>query len=128
MPSTGGVEFMTETENEMTVIGRTARTLMKIRLLAIAAILLSAPAPSFAADMYLRHHRHHHHHHAAWSHDLFMHNFGPPDFYPGTMARPDRVVVPVRGLPYGIYDGLVRFCGQSSATYGGQDGRRHPCN
>jgi hypothetical protein len=97
---------------------------MKIRLLIAAAILLSASAPSLAAHM---HHRHHHHH-AAWSHGMFLHNYGPPDFYPGTTAPPDRVVVPVRGLPYGIYDGRDRYCGQSSASYGGQDGRRHPCN
>jgi hypothetical protein len=98
---------------------------MKIRLPAIVAILLSASAPSFADGMYVRHH---HHRHAAWSHDLFLHNFGPPDFYPGTTAPPDRVVVPVRGWPYGIYDGHVRYCGQSSANYRGQDGRRHPCS
>jgi hypothetical protein len=101
---------------------------MKISLLAIAAILLAASAPSFAADMYLRHHHRHHHRHAAWSHGLFLHNYGPPDFYPGTWARPDRVVVPVRGRRYGIYDGFGRHCEQSSATYVGQDSRRHPCN
>jgi hypothetical protein len=110
------------------VTGGTTGTVMKIRLLATAAILLSASAPSFAADMYLRHHHHRHHWHAAWSHVSFLHNYGPPDFYPGTAARPDRVVVPVRGQPYGIYDGFARYCGQSSASYGGQDGRRHPCN
>jgi len=123
-PNTGGVDFGAEAGNEMTVTGGTARTVMKISLLATAAILLSASAPSFAADMYVRHH----HRHAAWSNGMFLHNYGPPDFYPGTTARPDRVVVPVRGRPYGIYDGFVRYCGQSSATYGGQDGRRHPCN
>jgi hypothetical protein len=110
----------------MTATSGTTRTGMKIRLLATAAVLLSASAPSFAADMYLRHH--HHYRHAAWSHDIFLHNYGPPDFYPGTLALPDRVVVPVRGQPYGIYDGFARHCGQSSAHYGGQDGRRHPCN
>ena len=99
-------------------------TVMKISLLATAAILLSASAPSFAADMYLRHH----HGHAGWSYDIFLHNYGPPDFYPGTTVPPDRVVVPVAGRPYGIYDGFVPHCGQSSAHYGGQDGRRHPCN
>jgi hypothetical protein len=102
---------------------------MKISLLGIAVILLSASAPSLAADMDYQLHRHHHHHrHAAWSHNIFLHNYGPPDFYPGTAAPPDRVVVPVRGQPYGIYDGHVRYCGQSSANYSGQDGRRHPCN
>jgi hypothetical protein len=111
----------------MTVIGRTARTAMKIKLLAIAVILLSASAPSLAAHTHFRHH-HHHQWHGGWSHSIYLHNYGPPDFYPGTNAWPDRVVVPARGLPYGLYDGHVRFCGQSSASYRGQDGRRHPCN
>jgi hypothetical protein len=110
----------------MMAIGGITGTAMKIGLLATAVILLSASAPSFAADMHLRHH--HHHRRAGWSHSLFLHNYGPPDFYPGTTAPPDRVVVPVTGRPYGIYDGFVRYCGQSSANYGGQDGRRHPCN
>jgi hypothetical protein len=121
-PSAGGVE--SSAEAEMTVTGRTTRMAMKIKLLATAVILLSASAPSFAAHRYV----HHHHWHAGWSHNIFLHNYGPPDFYPGTTARPDRVVVPARGLPYGIYDGFVRYCGQSSANYSGQDGRRHPCN
>jgi hypothetical protein len=120
----GGVALRTETGNEMMAINRTTRTVMKIRLLATAAILLSASAPSFAAGMY----HHHHWHHAAGSHGIFLHNYGPPDFYPGTTAPPDRVVVPVTGGPYGIYDGFVRYCGQSSANYVGQDSRRHPCN
>jgi hypothetical protein len=38
------------------------------------------------------------------------------------------VVYPVNGAPYGIYDGFDRLCGQSSANYRGQDGRRHGCN
>jgi hypothetical protein len=97
---------------------------MKTGLLATAAILLSVSAPSFAADMSVRHH----HRHAGGYQDMFLHNYGPPDFYPGTTVPPDRVIVPVTGRPYGIYDGFVRFCGQSSANYGGQDGRRHPCN
>jgi hypothetical protein len=100
---------------------------MKIGLLATAAILLSASAPSFAAGMYHYHHRHH----AGRSHGIFLHNYGPPDFYPGTLVPPDHVVVPVTGGPYGIYDGFVgfvRYCGQSSANYVGQDSRRHPCN
>ena len=120
-PSAGGVRFGTNTGNKMTVTGGTMGTTMKIRLPVIAAILLSVSTPSFAAHW-------HHHRHAAWSHGLFLHNYGPPDFYPGTTARPDRVVYPARGLPYGIYDGHARYCGQSSANYGGQDGRRHPCS
>jgi hypothetical protein len=96
---------------------------MKIRLLATAVILLSVSAPSLAADMSVRHH----HRHARGDTDIYLHNYGPPDFYPGTTARPDRVVYPVTGLPYGIYDGFDRRCGQSSANYRGEDGRRHPC-
>jgi hypothetical protein len=123
-PPAAGVVFRAETGNEMMTINGTTRTVMKIRLLATAAILLSASAPSFAAGTY----HHHHRHHAAWSHGIFLHNYGPPDFYPGTTVPPDRVVVPVAGGPYGIYDGFVRHCGQSSANYVGQDGGRHPCN
>jgi hypothetical protein len=99
---------------------------MKIRLLATAAALLSVSVPSFAADMSVRHH--HHHHHAGDPLAIYLHNYGPPDFYPGTMIPPDRVVVPVTGRPYGIYDGFGRYCEQSTANYRGQDGRRHPCN
>ena len=98
---------------------------MQIRLLAAAAILLSVSASSLAADMDVRHR---HHRHAQSADSIYMHNFGPPEGYPGTGAPPDRVVYPVTGQPYGIYDGFDRFCGQSSATYRGQDGRRHPCN
>jgi hypothetical protein len=96
---------------------------MKIRLLASAILLLSVSAPSLAADM---HAAPYHHRHAAYD-DIYLHNFGPPDFYPGTNIPPDRVVYPVTGRPYGIYDGFRRDCGQSTANYIGQDGRRHPC-
>jgi hypothetical protein len=97
----------------------------QLKLLTIA-IVLSVAGPSFADEMYIR--RHHHHRHVTHGYgDLFLHNYGPPDFYPGTLAPPDRVVVPVNGRPYGIYDGFDRLCGQSSANYRGQDGRRHPC-
>ena len=98
---------------------------MKIRLLA-AAIILSISAPSFAADadMQVRHY----HRHASGVDEIYLHNYGPPDFYPGTNVPPDRVVYPVNGAPYGIYDGFDRLCGQSSANYRGQDGRRHGCN
>ena len=98
---------------------------MQIKLLAAAAILLLVSAPSFAADMGIRHH---HHRHAHSADNIYLHNFGPADFYPGTTVPPDRVVYPVTGRPYGIYDGFDRFCGQSSANYRGQDGQRHPCN
>ena len=97
---------------------------MKTRLLT-AAILLSVAAPSFAADQYVRPHRHHA---ARGADEIYLHNYGPPDFYPGTNIPPDRVVFPVTGQPYGIYDGFDRHCGQSLANYRGQDGRRHPCN
>jgi hypothetical protein len=100
---------------------------MQIRVLAAAVLMLSVSAPSFAADadVYVRHH---HHRHAHGMDDIYLHNYGPPDFYPGTTVPPDRVVYPVNGAPYGIYDGFDRLCGQSSANYRGQDGRRHPCN
>jgi hypothetical protein len=96
---------------------------MKTRFLTTAVIVLSVSAPSFAADMQVRHHHRH-----AGAEDIYLHNYGPPDFYPGTNVPPDRVVVPVNGRPYGIYDGFDRHCGQSSANYRGQDGQRHPCN
>ena len=55
-------------------------TAMKLRLLATAILVLSVSAPSFAADMYVRHH----HHHASGDDNIYLHNYGPPDFYPGT--------------------------------------------
>jgi hypothetical protein len=97
---------------------------MKTKLLTVV-ILLSVSAPSFAADQSVRHHRHHA---ASGQDETYLHNYGPPDFYPGTTVPPDRVVYPVTGRPYGIYDGFDRYCGQSSANYIGQDGRRYPCN
>jgi|SRR5690348_8408776 hypothetical protein len=100
---------------------------MRIRLLVSAAMLLSVSAPSFAADADV-HVPHHHRHYARGIDEIYLHNYGPPDFYPGTNVPPDRVVYPVNGAPYGIYDGFDRLCGQSSANYRGQDGRRHPCN
>jgi hypothetical protein len=112
-------------KEEVSMIGRTVQTARKIRILAAATLLLSVSAPSFAAEMDVRHH--HRHVHAHYD-DVFLHNFGPPDFYPGTNVPPDRVVIPVTGRPYGIYDGFSRICGQSTANYVGQDGRRHPCN
>lgn len=98
---------------------------MKIGFLAAAVIALSVSAPSFAADMYLHHHHHHYRHFAG---NIYLHNYGPPDFYPGTDVPPDHVVYPVNGAPYGIYDGFGRHCEQSTANYRGQDGQRHPCN
>lgn len=97
---------------------------MKTTLLT-AAILLSVSAPSFAADQDVRYRGQNT---ASGRDEIYLHNFGPPDFYPGTTVPPDRVVYPVTGRPYGIYDGFDRHCGQSSANYRGQDGRRYPCN
>jgi hypothetical protein len=99
-------------------------TAMKFRILTTVVMTLSVSAPSFAADMYA----HHHHRHARGDDNIYLHNYGPPDFYPGTNVPPDRVVYPVTGQPYGIYDGFDRHCGQSTASYRGQDGQRHPCN
>jgi hypothetical protein len=100
---------------------------MKIGFLGVAVVAWAISAPSFAADMDLgRHHHRHHYRHSAG--DIYLHNYGPADFYPGTDVPPDRVVYPVNGAPYGIYDGFGRYCEQSSASYRGQDGRRHSCN
>jgi hypothetical protein len=95
---------------------------MKIRVLVTAIILVSVSVPSFADESVRYHHRQ-----AGPYDDIYLHNYGPPDFYPGTNIPPDRVVYPVTGQPYGIYDGFRRDCGQSTANYRGQDGRRHPC-
>lgn len=97
---------------------------MKFRILTTVVIALSVAAPSFAADM----DAHHRHRHARGDDNIYLHNYGPPDFYPGTNVPPDRVVYPVTGQPYGIYDGFDRHCGQSTASYRGQDGQRHPCS
>src|ERR1700749_1067310 len=99
---------------------------MQTRFWATAAILLTAFGAPFAADAAMHLHRHHRHVHSVDA--IYLHNYGPPDFYPGTNVRPDRVVYPENGRPYGIYDGFGRHCEQSAANYRGQDGRRHPCN
>ena len=101
---------------------------MKLKLLAAAALVVVS-VPAFAADADVRVHRQR----VQQYHDNpliidFSHNYGPADFYPGTTAPPDRVVVPLHERPYGIYDGFGRHCEQSSANYRGQDGRRHPCS
>jgi hypothetical protein len=98
---------------------------MKAKFLAAAA-LVAVSMPAFAADIPVRHH-----HHYAYDDALvidYIHNYGPADFYPGTLAPPDRVVVPLNDRPYGIYDGFRRHCEQSTAHYRGQDGRLYPCN
>jgi len=94
---------------------------MKLKLLAAAALVLVS-VPAFSADIPVRH---------AYDDALiidYIHNYGPADFYPGTLAPPDRVVVPLNERPYGIYDGFGGHCEQSSAHYRGQDGRAYPCN
>jgi hypothetical protein len=101
---------------------------MKLKLLAAAALLVVS-VPAFAADADVRVHRQRGQ--AVYAAPLiidYSHNYGPADFYPGTTVPPDRVVVPLNERPYGIYDGFDRLCGQSSANYRGQDGRRYPCN
>ena len=103
---------------------------MRFKFLAAAALVaVSMPALAADADVHPRHHRHY----AQQAYDDpliidYSHNYGPADYYPGTLAPPDRVVVPLNDRPYGIYDGFDRYCGQSTANYRGQDGRRHPCN
>ena len=97
---------------------------MKSGLLAAAALFV-VTLPALAADADVRVRRQ-----AYYGNPLvidYNHNYGPADYYPGTLAPPDRVVVPLNERPYGIYDGFDRYCGQSSANYRGQDGRRHPC-
>jgi hypothetical protein len=100
---------------------------MTLKLLAAAALVVVS-VPAFAADADVRVRRQRVE--AVYAAPLiidYSHNYGPADFYPGTTAPPDRVVVPLNERPYGIYDGFDRLCGQSSANYRGQDGRRYPC-
>jgi hypothetical protein len=100
---------------------------MKFKLLAAAALVVVS-VPAFAADADVRVHRQRVQAYAAPLIIDYSHNYGPADFYPGTTAPPDRVVMPLNERPYGIYDGFNRLCGQSSANYRGQDGRRYPCH
>ena len=103
---------------------------MKSQFLAAAALVaVSMPAFAADADMHVRHHRDY----VQQDYDEpliidFRHNYGPADFFPGTAAPPDRVVVPLHDRPFGFYDGFDRHCGQSTASYRGADGRRYPCN
>jgi hypothetical protein len=103
---------------------------MKLKLLAAAALVtLSLPALAADVNVSVRHHRHHARHAREAAVIIsYIHNYGPADFYPGTTAPPDRVVFPLNERPYGIYDGFDRHCGQSTANYRGQDGRRYACN
>jgi hypothetical protein len=84
----------------------------RLRLVA-AAILLSALAlaPSLAQA---RAHHHHHYWHRYWlPYEIsYNHNYGPG-------PQPDT---------FAYYDGpSTNYCYQGSATYIGQDRRRHPC-
>ncbi len=75
--------------------------------LALAA-MLAALAPGLAQA------RSHHHHYPYWlPYEIsYLHNYGPGPL-PDTFA---------------YYDGpATNFCAQGSATYLGQDRRRHPC-
>jgi hypothetical protein len=85
----------------------------------VAAVLLGvlaiAPGPAQARTHH--HYRHHHHVHHVHLYGLpyelsYLHNYGP-GLLPGTFA---------------YYDGpSTNSCAQGSATYIGQDHRKHPC-
>jgi len=81
------------------------------RLAALAAVAVAALAPSLAQAH--SHHRYHRHYTNPLPYPIsYLHNYGP-GVTPGTFA---------------FYDGPSNNrCYQSSATYIGQDGRRHPC-
>jgi hypothetical protein len=98
---------------------------MKAKFLAAAALVLVS-VPAFSADIPVRDRYAQRYYDNPLIID-YTHNYGPADFYPGTLALPDRVVVPLNERPYGIYDGFGRHCEQSSAHYRGQDGRVYPC-
>ena len=91
--------------------------MIRMKLLAAAALVAAMIVAPMAAqaDEYRHHHRHHHHHHyhrhhIAWF--SYLHNYGPGPL-PGT---------------YAYYDGPTSVrCKQSAAAYRGQDGRRYPC-
>jgi len=100
---------------------------MIFRLLAAAALVMVS-MPALAADAYIPHPRYVQQGYGDPLIIDFSHNYGPADFYPGTLAPPDRVIVPLIDRPYGIYDGFGPLCAQSTAYYIGQDRRRHPCN
>ncbi len=119
---------------------------MKSGLSIATAMLLSAALLSVvlggtfvqsaaAADLQLRPHHYHHRHHArAYGYpDRFVisynHNYGPVEFVTdGVLAVPDRIIRRIDAQPYAYYDVNRGYCEQSSASYRGQDGRRHPCN
>ncbi len=81
------------------------------KLVAAAALLIAAAFQPQAAEA----RRHHHHYGYHWGLPYpisYLHNYGP-GLEPGTFA---------------YYDGpSTNLCYRGSATYIGQDGRRHPC-
>jgi hypothetical protein len=82
---------------------------MKNAMLAAASLLTAAMLLPGAAEA-----RRHHHHHGGLPYPIsYSHNYGP-GAEPGTFA---------------YYDGpSTNLCYRGSATYIGQDGRRHPCS
>ena len=87
------------------------RKLFAVVLLSTAVV---APGLANAADMglYPRHYRYYGYHYGLPYPISYLHNYGP-GYAPGTIA---------------YYDGpSTNFCYRGSATYVGQDGRRHPC-
>jgi hypothetical protein len=87
-------------------------SLMRITTAVIVSAAVLAPGLAEA-----RSHRHHHYAYRSDEHRLpyaisYLHNYGP-GYVPGSFA---------------YYDGpSTNRCYQSSATYLGQDHRRHPC-
>ena len=85
----------------------------RLTLLSAAALLAALTLAPDLAQARTHHHRYHH----GWSYGLpyqisYNHNYGPAPL-PGTFA---------------YYDGpSTNHCYQGSATYLGQDRRRHPC-
>jgi hypothetical protein len=83
----------------------------KLKLLAAVVALSATLAPSLSEAR--SHHRYHHRYADRLPYPIsYLHNYGP-GVAPGTFA---------------FYDGPSNNrCYQASATYIGQDGRRHPC-
>lgn len=111
---------------------RSGQILAAVALLSVAVGGVFAQ-PAAAADLQL--HPHHHRHHArAYHHPdnfavSYLHNYGPVEFQSdGVMVAPDRIIRPVGSPPFAYYDVNRPACEQSTASYRGQDGRRHPCN
>ncbi len=88
-----------------------------VKLLAAAVMLSAVAFAPHAADARIHHHHHYgddgYHERYRLPYPIsYMHNYGP-GFEPGSFA---------------YYDGpSTNHCYQGSATYLGQDRRRHPC-